>query len=147
MVPSAGCVNMKLQPGPNGWCMDGPIVRKSRGLTENMVSFFLCDQQVQTSSEVQAARDPTIIEHHFLARRSVIKRSNQFQVSMDPFRNLCWKQQDPIIWRIGGTYEGDGIRSSLVGSAGIYSYYQRWRKYKHARREHLDMGWIGMWTA
>ena len=86
--------------------MDGPIVRKSRGLTENMVSFILCDQQVQTSSEVQAARDPTIIEHHFLARRSVIiKRSNHFQVSMDPVRNLYWKQQDLIIWRIGGTYE------------------------------------------
>jgi hypothetical protein len=105
VVPSAGCVNMRLQPGPNGWCMDGPIVRKSRGLTENTVSFFLCDQQVQTSSEVQVAQDTTILEHHFLARRSVVKRSNQFQVSMDLVRNLYWKQQDLIIERIGGTYE------------------------------------------
>ena len=147
MVPSVGYVNRSLQLGPNGWWTDDPIVRKSRGLTENTVSFFLCDQQVQTSSEVQVAQDPTILEHHFLARRSVVKRSKQFQVSMDLVRNLYWKQQDLIIWRIGGTCEGDGIISSPVGSAGIPSFYRRWRKYKHSRWEHLDMGWIGMWRA
>ena len=69
-------------------------------------SFRSASKQVQTSSEVQVAQDPTIVEHHFFARRSVIiKRSNHFQVSMDPVRNLYWKQQDLIICRIGGTYE------------------------------------------
>ena len=107
-------------------------------------SFRSASKQVQTSSEVQVARDPTIIEHHFLARHSVIKRSNEFQVSTDPVRNPYWKQQDSIICRIGGAYEGDGILSSPVGSAGIPSFYRRCAKYKHTRRENLDMGWIGM---
>ena len=64
-------------------------------------SFRSASKQVQTSSEVQVARDPTIVEHHFLARRSVIKRSNEFQVSTDPVRNPYWKQQDLVICRIG----------------------------------------------